>query len=165
MRRPWRLDERRHDAIIEITRSDVGLLLCRVVWRFATPFASMLRACHPVRPPLGDLAPVVFGMDNAVTWPSCLRPFLFEVAMRVKLFWKNDPLGPRCGKWGQRNSEGNATELESQVNSWLAEHPGIRVVDIRQSTSGGSFAGPLWLLSVWYEEPSETSWPVPDPGP
>ena len=85
--------------------------------------------------------------------------------MRVKLFWKNDPLGPRCGKWGQRNSEGNATELESQVNSWLAEHPGIRVVDIRQSTSGGSFAGPLWLLSVWYEEPSETSWPVPDPGP
>ena len=56
-------------------------------------------------------------------------------------------------------------DVTAAVNSWLAEHPGIRVVDIRQSTSGGSFAGPLWLLSVWYEEPSETSWPVPDPGP
>jgi hypothetical protein len=61
--------------------------------------------------------------------------------MRVKLFWKNDPLAPR--KWLATSEEraltaDHARALEDEINAWLAEHPGIRVVEIKQSASGGS---------------------------
>ena len=62
--------------------------------------------------------------------------------MHVKLFWKN-------------LSGGNPQEFEAEINAWLQQHPGIRVVDIKQSASAGTFTGSLWLLSVWYEEGAE----------
>jgi hypothetical protein len=69
--------------------------------------------------------------------------------MRVKLFWKNEPGRPaRFRKLSFRN----AKELEDEINVWLAENPTIKVIEVKQSASGGSFAGSLWLLSVWYEE-------------
>lgn len=63
--------------------------------------------------------------------------------MKVKLFWKNAPVG---------NGEKNALAFEEAINAWLGEHPRIKIVDIRQSSSGGSFASPLWFVSIWYEE-------------
>jgi hypothetical protein len=63
--------------------------------------------------------------------------------MRVKLFWKNEPT--------KRTS---ALDLETEINSWLSENPNIKVVDVQQSASGGSLAGSLWFMSVWYEEKS-----------
>ena len=63
--------------------------------------------------------------------------------MKVKLFWKNGPMG---------RGEKNARELEEEINAWLSENPRIKIVDIKQSSSGGSLAGSLWFVSVWYEE-------------
>ena len=63
--------------------------------------------------------------------------------MKVKLFWKNNPLG-----YGDKN----ARALEEEINAWLSENPRVKIVDIRQSSSGGSFGPSLWFVSVWYEE-------------
>lgn len=65
--------------------------------------------------------------------------------MKVKLFWKNHPLGPRA-------QFEPARDLEAEINIWLSENPRIKVVDLKQSASGGSFSPSLWLISVWYEE-------------
>jgi hypothetical protein len=71
--------------------------------------------------------------------------------MKVKLFWKNNPLSQ--GGFGLSwSSEKNARTLEDQINAWLSENPGIRIVDIKQSASGGSFGASLWFVSIWYEE-------------
>lgn len=63
--------------------------------------------------------------------------------MKVKLFWKNGPIG---------GGDKNAHAFENEINAWLSEHPRVEVVDIKQSSSGGSFGPSLWLISVWYEE-------------
>jgi hypothetical protein len=69
--------------------------------------------------------------------------------MQVKLFWKNNPLGPN--RW-MTPLEHNALAFEGEINDWLRANPGIKIVDIRQSAAGGIHAQPLWLISVWYEE-------------
>ena len=61
--------------------------------------------------------------------------------MKVKLFWKNAPVG---------NGDKNARAFEDEINAWLSESPRIKIVDIRQSSSGGSFGSSLWFVSVWY---------------
>ena len=68
--------------------------------------------------------------------------------MRVKLFWKNEPGKPGVIK----GSFGHAEELQQEINTWLEQNPKIKLVEVKQSASGGSFAGSLWLISVWYEE-------------
>jgi hypothetical protein len=73
--------------------------------------------------------------------------------MRVKLFWNNDPMGPwKSGFLRVKPTASNAQDFENQINAWLRENPSIRVVDIKQTASGGSYAVSLWLISVWYEE-------------
>ena len=44
-------------------------------------------------------------------------------------------------------------DLEEEVNTWLEQHPNIKIVDIRQSASGGSFADTKLYISAWYENP------------
>ncbi len=63
--------------------------------------------------------------------------------MKVKFFWKMNPVG-----LGLKNADA----LEDEINAWLSEHQRIKIVDIKQSGSGGSFFGSLWFVSVWYEE-------------
>ena len=63
--------------------------------------------------------------------------------MKVKLFWKDAPIG---------HGDKNAHALEQEINAWLGEHPRIKIVEIRQSSSGGGFGASLWFVSVWYEE-------------
>jgi hypothetical protein len=63
--------------------------------------------------------------------------------MKVKLFWKNGPVG---------GGDKNAHALEEEINAWLSQNPRIKIVHIKQSGSGGSLAGSLWFVSVWYEE-------------
>jgi len=58
--------------------------------------------------------------------------------MKVKLF----------GKEGSKKVLG----LEEEVNIWLGQHPNIKIIDIRQSASGGSFADTKLYISVWYED-------------
>ena len=46
---------------------------------------------------------------------------------------------------------GALDQLQDQVDLWLKENTGIKIVHIKQSASGGS-AGPMQLfISVWYE--------------
>jgi hypothetical protein len=41
----------------------------------------------------------------------------------------------------------------------LDGHPAIKIVDVKQSASGGSFGASLWFISVWYEDGSEAAAP------
>ena len=69
--------------------------------------------------------------------------------MKVKLFWKNNPV-----QFATRN----APDLQDEINAWLGENPRIKIIDIKQSSSGGSFfGGGLWFVSVWYEESVATT--------
>ncbi len=62
--------------------------------------------------------------------------------MKMKLF----------GATNLDKKEVDVSILESDVNSWLETHPDIRVIDIRQSSSGGSWANTKIFVSLWYEE-------------
>ena len=44
------------------------------------------------------------------------------------------------------------TGLEDEINAWLADNPGVRIVHVTQSSNGGSFDTSKVFLSVWYEE-------------
>jgi hypothetical protein len=49
----------------------------------------------------------------------------------------------------------NGAEIEDAINGWLADHPGVRVVDVCQTATGASGLGSQFLyLTVWYEEPA-----------
>lgn len=79
--------------------------------------------------------------------------------MKVKLFWKNDPLSNRYD-----DRDKNAQDFEDQINAWLSENPRIRIVEIKQSASLFSSLGlrvSLWFVSVWYEEDAACPTPTP----
>ena len=62
--------------------------------------------------------------------------------MKVKTFSK-------CGRYfGKSNITAG---LESEINIWLESEPGIKMVDIKQTSCGGSFEPGQHLISVWYE--------------
>jgi hypothetical protein len=65
--------------------------------------------------------------------------------MKVKLFWRKGP-----GFAGTMDP--NDLGMENDINAWLREHPHIKVVDIRQSATGGSWGPMVFSISVWYEE-------------
>jgi hypothetical protein len=85
-----------------------------------------------------------------------------EQEMRVKLFWKNQPGQPSAGLF-KGLSFREAENLEREINAWLQQNPRVKIVDIKQSASGGSYAGSLWLISLWYEEAAETAVAVDPP--
>ena len=58
--------------------------------------------------------------------------------MKMKLF----------GKEGSKK----VLSLEEDVNTWLEQHPKIKIIDIRQSASGGSLQDTKLYISVWYED-------------
>jgi len=82
--------------------------------------------------------------------------------MKVKLFWKKNPVkfvplaGQRFSSKARQffglDDETNTSSLEDDINAWLREHPHIKIADIRQSATGGSWGPMLWSISVWYEE-------------
>ncbi|MGA7838286.1 MAG: hypothetical protein WB996_09985 [Ignavibacteriaceae bacterium] len=41
--------------------------------------------------------------------------------------------------------------LENQVNDWLANNTGLKIIKIKQSCCGGSLEPSITLISVWYE--------------
>jgi len=58
--------------------------------------------------------------------------------MKMKLF----------GKEGSKK----IIELEEEVNTWLEQNPKFKIIDIRQSASGGSLQDTKLYISVWYED-------------
>lgn len=63
--------------------------------------------------------------------------------MKVKLFWKN-------ANTSVAQADNHVRAFENDINAWLSEMPRIKIVDVRQSSTGDSFG--TWLVSVWYEE-------------
>ncbi len=41
--------------------------------------------------------------------------------------------------------------LEQDVNAWLEGHPNIKIIDIKQSSCGGSLEPEKHIISIWYE--------------
>ncbi len=41
--------------------------------------------------------------------------------------------------------------LEEDVNAWLAMHTTIKIIDIKQSSCGGSMDPSKHVISIWYE--------------
>jgi hypothetical protein len=58
--------------------------------------------------------------------------------MRVKLFWQNEPMKPGA-LLGFNPTGKNAQGFETEINAWLQNDPKIKIVDIKQSASGGRF--------------------------
>jgi hypothetical protein len=52
------------------------------------------------------------------------------------------------GKEGSKE----ALKLEEEVNAWLAQHPRIKIIDTKQSASGGSLHDTKLYISIWYED-------------
>jgi hypothetical protein len=72
--------------------------------------------------------------------------------MRVKLFIKD--------KSSFRSWRRHTQDFEDEINSWLALNPQIRVLDIKQSSNGGSFDTTKVVISIWYEFVDEAAVPL-----
>ncbi len=62
--------------------------------------------------------------------------------MKVKIF-------SLCGKLFGKSKK--STDLEEEINVWMESQHGIKVVDIKQTSSGGSLEPAEHLISIWYE--------------
>ena len=68
--------------------------------------------------------------------------------MKVKIFSKT-----KDGKFSsifQKLSEMSSL-LEQDVNAWLESHPNIKIIEIKQSSCGGSLENSKHIISIWYE--------------
>ncbi len=63
--------------------------------------------------------------------------------MKVKIFSK-------CGGYFSKSSK-ISSHLEQEVNAWLESRPGIKIIDIKQSSCGGSLEPEKHIISIWYE--------------
>ena len=63
--------------------------------------------------------------------------------MKVKIFSK-------CGGYFSKLSK-ISSHLEQEINTWLESHPGIKIIEIKQSSCGGSADPAKHLISVLYE--------------
>ena len=63
--------------------------------------------------------------------------------MKVKIFSK-------CGGYFSKSSK-ISSDLEKEVNTWLESHSGIKIINIKQSSCGGSAEPQKHLISIWYE--------------
>ena len=72
--------------------------------------------------------------------------------MKVKLFWKMNPARAAVPFVFFFGAKDRVDFPEDEINAWLREHPSIKIAEIRQSATGGSWGPMLWSISVWYEE-------------
>lgn len=63
--------------------------------------------------------------------------------MQVKFFGKS------AGYF--QSAEQVAKALEGEVAAWLAQHPDIKLVSVKQSATGGSLDPSKIWVSIWYE--------------
>jgi hypothetical protein len=72
--------------------------------------------------------------------------------MKVKLFVQNLRVKAK-DFWGSRVYALNQGDLEAEINTWLDQNPGIKVVNIKQSVISRLGFGSVGIItSVWYEE-------------
>ena len=63
--------------------------------------------------------------------------------MKVKIFSKKEG-------YFKKTSE-TSLELEQEINLWLQANLNIKIIEIKQNSSGGSLESAVHLISVWYE--------------
>ena len=44
-----------------------------------------------------------------------------------------------------------ALYLEEEINAWIKANSGIKIIDIKQSSCGGSLEPSSTIISIWYE--------------
>lgn len=64
---------------------------------------------------------------------------IFSATVLPTLSFLSKPIQPQDGG------------LEAKINDWLATNPNIRVHNIEQSMSGGSWRPGTLFISMWYE--------------
>jgi hypothetical protein len=50
-----------------------------------------------------------------------------------------------------RNISRTALDLEEKINAWIEANPEIKIIDIKQSSCGGSLEPSNTIISIWYE--------------
>ena len=50
-----------------------------------------------------------------------------------------------------RNISRTALDLEEKINAWIEANPGIKIINIKQSSCGGSLEPSNTIISIWYE--------------
>ena len=68
------------------------------------------------------------------------------VIMKTKIFAISEGYFRRISK--------TALSLESEINVWFNANPGIKIIDIKQSSCGGSAEPSKTIVSIWYEPES-----------
>ena len=68
------------------------------------------------------------------------------VEMKVKFF-------SRTGNRGSYKTNQHQ-ELEDEVNAWLEQNRDVKIIDIKQSASGGSWTRPQFFVTIIYEHSS-----------
>jgi hypothetical protein len=63
--------------------------------------------------------------------------------MKVKIFAK-------CGGYFSKSSK-ISSHLEQEINAWLESNPKIKIIDIKQSSCGGSLEPEKHIISIWHE--------------
>jgi hypothetical protein len=73
--------------------------------------------------------------------------------MKMKLFVQNARFKAKDW-WGRQITVLNQSDIEGEINTWISQHPGIKVANIKQSVIGPAFgfAHVVIYTSVWYEE-------------
>ncbi len=68
--------------------------------------------------------------------------------MKVKIFSKRK--GSKFSSIFQKLSE-ILSLIEQDINAWLESHPNIKIIEIKQSSCGGSLEPSIHIISIWYE--------------
>ena len=68
--------------------------------------------------------------------------------MEVKIF--NKVLVAKNDFWS-RPVESIHSGLDDEINEWISKNPNIKINNIKQSQSGGSFGPSVIVISIWYE--------------
>jgi len=68
------------------------------------------------------------------------------MALQVKFFGSANPL-----KTEFSGKEAFFDDIEREINAWLISRPKIEIIEVKQSSSGGSFASAKLVVSVWYK--------------
>jgi hypothetical protein len=62
--------------------------------------------------------------------------------MKIKMF----------GKINMKEKKMTVLDLENDINDWLEKHPHIKIINIIQSSNGGSWNFSKLFISIIYEE-------------
>jgi hypothetical protein len=76
--------------------------------------------------------------------------------MKIKLFVQSLRFQAKDW-WGRQINILNQSAIEEEINTWIGQHPGIKVVNIKQSVIGPAFgfAHVVIYTTLWYEESTQ----------